>query len=424
MRKTIYLLLISCLFVVSCEKDNTTEYLFDKSINERFEELKTEYDTKLKKPENGWIGYYNANETSGAYTLLLKFQSDGTVVMHSDYASGEANATITYRISKKQDITLTFESWSVLHAIYEIDNNNFGGEYVFNITEVTDDNIVLTSKTDNGYAGEEVTQLVLTPANASDWDLDKVYESAERVAGDETKSVFRNFKKGDNIIGAFSYDEESRSATISYIDGASVSTVTGLVKISPTGFCFIKPVTIGNTTLDCFTYNTETGSYESSDGSVKLVYDMKPGVPLAPYPFGKNGKDAGYNYLDLTSSKVFLNFWDSNNLMLADYGIKITRLYLRDLSTDAPYFHIYTNLGKVWFDFTYEIKEDGKVYFTLTGANNAGKLSPLFEPLLAKIVNTNGHYIEATGTLKEYSNATFSLINADDPAYVINFYAV
>lgn len=422
--KILYLFIFIVGGLVSCDKDNGADYIFDKSVNERFGELYTEYNTALQTPENGWLGYYNPNGDTGAFSVLLKFNADGSVVMHSDWNNGNANDTITYSITKKQDITLTFESWSVLHDIYEEKNNNNGGEYVFNISEVSNDEIVLVSKTDNGYDGDEVTKLILKPATVENWDLTDVYASSLNIAGDATKSVFRNFNADGTPFATFSYDDNSRSATLSYFkDGIVVKESTPII-VKPNGLCFIKPVTIGDKTLECFTFNPEDGSYSDESGSVKLVYDMVPAIPFPAYDFGArpNARDNALDSND-KSSLAYRNFIAGYaNLVNAD--IQINRVYFRDLgkADTTPYLYFYTNQGNIWFDINYEIKEDGKLYIELTGATNAGGLLPYMQPLLDLFDNENGHYIEGTETLENYSNKTFSIINADDPSFRINFY--
>ncbi|MCT4604126.1 MAG: DUF4302 domain-containing protein [Marinifilum sp.] len=422
-KNLLYLLLFIGALFVACD-DNDAEYIFDKSINERFEELKTEYNTKLKAPENGWFGYYNPNEEAGEFSLLLKFGDDGKVIMHSDYNAGTANDTITYQIVKKQDITLVFESWSVLHAIYETENNNFGGEYVFNISEVSDDEIKLTSKTDNGYGDDEVTELILKPATKENWNLKPVYNNVARLAGDPSKSVFRNLKSGDSPVAAFSYDAVKRLAKISYMEGSTIKRVSAPLKFTPEGFCLIKAIEIGGESIECFDYDSDKDSFVEKKSGVSIVYDMVPGIPLAPYDFGKR-PNARYNTLDKNnkSSLAFRNFLSGYGKLVKS-DITIDRIYFYDLGKKdkVPYLYIYTNKGKFWFDINYEIKDDGKLYITLTGDTNVGGLAPLLKPLIDLFANKKGHYIEGTGTLERYTNKTFSLINADDPSLRINFY--
>ncbi len=428
--KLLYLLIFIVGGLTSCDQDNSADYIFDKSVNERFAERYNEYNTTLQSPENGWLGYYNPNGDTGAFSVLLKFNPDGSVIMHSDYKNGIANDTITYSITKKQDVTLTFESWSVFHAIYETNSNNFGGEYVFNISEVGDDEVTLVSKTDNGYDGEDVTTLVLTPATAENWDLSDLYVSAANIAGDATKSVFRNFNADGTPIASFSYDDNSRSANINYIKDGELVKEKSLIIVKPNGLCFITPITIGDKTLDCFTYNSEDGTYSDDSGSIKLVYGMTPAVPLAPYGFGTIKDAARYNYKEEhKSSQAFVDFYES---FKADFkanngGRTIAKWYFRKLVTsDEQYLQIYyLSSGKSYsakYYFTYEVKENGRLYFTLTGENTGGSRHESYLPLVEKIFNENGHYMEFTGGLEGKSQGTFSLINADDPSMMINFY--
>lgn len=408
------------MFMAACDKENNTEYLFDKSINERFAEKKTEIINDLTAPANGWIGYYAPNGEVGAFTLLLKFDADGKVLMSSDYNQGEEDATITYNVIKKQQIELVFETHAVLHAIYETNQNGIGGEYIFNIANTSENEVLLSSKTDNGYAGDVVTELVLAPASAEDWNLDGVYESEANVVGNPTQSVFRNFKANGNPIASFSYNSATRVAQVAYIDGNTVARINAPIQINKNGFCLVEPIDIGNSTLDCFTYNAETEIFESSSG-VTLMYDMEPGVPLAPYDFGVFAGAALLDKFELQrSSQNFQDFYASYMQLFAGYGVALDRVYLNDLDS-APYIFFTTNFGNFWYDFTYEIKEDGKVYFTLTGATNAADVHFIFEPFLEKIFNTNGHFIENTGKMIGYPNTTFALINADDPSLKINF---
>ncbi len=276
MKKNLLYLLLFIGALFSACSDTDPEYLFDKSINDRFAELQAESNSKLTAPENGWLGYYSPNGETGAFSLLLKFHENGTVIMHSDYAGGFANDTITYSIKKQQDMTLVFESWSVLHSIYETNNNNFGGEYVFKLTEVTDDKILLTSKTDDGYGDDDITELTLTPATAENWNLEPVYENANRLAGDATKSIFRNFEQDDQAFASFRYDAEYRTGVITYLKDGELIHVTVPIMIDAEGFQFMEEVEIEGRSMKSFVYNADEDVFENADASIKLSYGNAP----------------------------------------------------------------------------------------------------------------------------------------------------
>ncbi|MBL6647131.1 MAG: carboxypeptidase-like regulatory domain-containing protein [Flavobacteriaceae bacterium] len=96
---------------------------------------------------------------------------------------------------------------------------------------------------------------------------------------------------------------------------------------------------------------------------------------------------------------------------------------------EAPNLHIYTSAGRVRAYVTYEVKDDEKVYFSLTGESNVdlseGEIwHTILNPLLEIIIGSEtGYFIENTGGLLSYSNNdTVTLINADHPKYAINYY--
>jgi len=418
------------LVTASCS-ENEVEPLFDQSINERTEALTAEYLDVLTAPENGWIGYYSPNENFGAYTMLIDFETNGDVTVDSDYEAGAYNNTLTYRLTKSLKIELVFESTSAFSQIFSLNNNNNSGEFVFNILSATEDEVVLESKLDYG---DDVTILTLNRASLEDLDLTNIYASVTNIATNFTDSSFRNVLLDDEIIASFDFDSESRIATISYFDSnGDFQSITSPIVITAEGFYFLNTVEVNGTLLTSFVFDDEDKIYVNDADGLKIVYQDIPG-PLKPYDFGLNG-NGRYNYLELEkSSTQFNDFW-SNEQFEYYLGTGATyypsTYYLRDLNSSLSYIQFYIAdastgdvIGSVWYDFVFEIQEDGKVYFTLTGDTNATAeqadlLSDLVEVIL---LSESGYYIVDTGGLLFYSNGTFSLINADNPIYNINYY--
>lgn len=421
-----YITIVLLLFVTSCTQDTSVDSLFEGSVNERAAALKSEYINVLTSAENGWIGYYSPNGSSGAYTLLLKFNKDGSVNMKSDWKVGAKDNAITYRLDKTLKVELVFETYSILHDIFSENNNDNEGEFVFNMLEVTTTEISLESKTDNGYNGEEITNFKIKPATAADWDLGGVYNMVGNLASDPTKSVFRNIIVDGAAVASYSYDDTSRLATVSYMSDGQLKTVNVGVIVTPEGFDFIKPLDINGAVISSFSWNATTSLFEDTPNKAVIKYDNVPGVPLAPYNFGVIQANGRYNYLEpQKSSKAFTNFYDSyTQSLISNYGVTVTRWYMRDIGSGLSYLDIWTSAGYIWYDFTYEIKADGKVYFTLTGDTNWPATYPqIFDPLIEVMVGSEkGYYIKGTGGLQGGSQATFSLINADNPSYETNYY--
>lgn len=421
-----YCILILSVWLVACT-DNSSEYIFDKSVNERFEEKKNDYTQILNAPEYGWVGNYSRNGEVGSNVLLLDFDQDGSVVMRSDYRNGANDHTITYRIDKTLKVELVFESHSVLHQIYEINNNDSGGEFVFNITSADENEIVLTSKSDNGYRGEHVTVLHLKKAVEADWDLSPIYLSLKNIIGNPRLSVFRNIEIDGQPICSFTYDEENRAARISYLEDGVLIDKVAPIDLTTNGFSFINPLEIGSVTLKDFTYDADADIFVETQANAKLLFAMTPGVPLSPYPFGQFKSLAVQNLDEAGKSSIaWHEFFQSYNAFMSEnYGIEIQMFIFFGLKEgEDKTFQIRTNIGRINIGYDYEVKEDGKVYFTL-GESNAPSIIPLLQPFLDIVIESEkGFYIRGTGGYLNYTNGSFSLINGDKPGYEINYWDI
>jgi len=420
--------LVLLLVVTSCEPDNEIEPLFDQSINERTEALKEEYLDILTSPSDGWLGYYSPNGSFGFYTMLLKFDTDGNVEIDSDYNTGDADNIITYRMDKTLKIELVFESTSVFSEIFAINNNNNGGEFVFNILSANENEVVLESKLD---FGDDVTIFTLRRARTDELDLSPVYDSVGNITGDGTESVFRNILFNDEVIGTFSFNSVTRFATISYITNGVIQTVSVPIIITSSGFAFVESLNINGVILTSFDYNETENWYENPADALKIIYDDFPGIPLTPYNFGVIANNARYNYLEPgKSSLAFVNLYAqlTEQFTIDSGGFTISRVYLRSLNDGAiPYleFWIPTATGTfgAWYDLNFEVN-DGIVTFSLTGDTNApGFIDVALQPLIEAFVGApSGYYLKGTGGLLTFSNGTFSMINVDNPSLEINYY--
>jgi len=424
--KTIMFFLL--IFVVSCS-DNEVEPIFEQSINERTEALKSNYQDILTKPQNGWIGYYSPNNTFGAYAMVMDFDRDGYVKINSDYNNGADDNTITYRLDKTLKIEMVLESFAVFHEIFSLNNNSNQGEFVFNILSASDEEIILESKLDYG---NDITILTLRPADSDASNFESVYESEENIAGDGTQSVFRNILLNEDVIGTFSFNPDTRLTMVSYVnaDGVIVSK-SAPIAITPSGFYFLSPLEINGTVLSDFTFDDINNEYVNTAKGLKIIYDIVPGIPLAPYKFGEIRNNARYNFLE--PNKSSLAFRDLYNQLTAQFtadtgGFTISRVYMRSLNDGTiPYiqFYIPTSTGdfRAYYDIEITIV-DGIASFNLTGPTNApGFIDVALQPLINLFIgSSSGYYIKGTGGLQTFTNGTFSLINVDNPSIEINYY--
>ncbi len=181
-------------FLYACQ-DHEPEYLFDESPEERLEGIVKDYAEKLMAPEEGWIGYYTSVREVGGFAVLLKFKADGNVIIKNErinfanISSREEN--VSWRIGVSQYPEVVFESASIFTQWH---NLNFkspsgggmkGGEFQFFIESVSEDMIVLRSKTDR----TDITRLYLRKARKIDWDFRGIDEITEKLMTLNTNSL-------------------------------------------------------------------------------------------------------------------------------------------------------------------------------------------------------------------------------------------
>ncbi len=138
------------------------------SVEERVSEAVDNLQDALTDPPNGWRLSYRPTNQTGAFLILMDFNSDGTVRVQSDVSanSGEfRDQVISYRIDSSQGIELILETYGVFHYLSELEQNTFGAEFEFIFVEEQGNNLVFRSKSDAGF---DITTLILEEAGPSD----------------------------------------------------------------------------------------------------------------------------------------------------------------------------------------------------------------------------------------------------------------
>ncbi|NRS89212.1 hypothetical protein HNQ02_002134 [Flavobacterium sp. 7E] len=400
MKKYIVLLITISLFFTSCN-NSETDYLFEKSINERTAELKSQYTNILTDSENGWIGYYTPNGSVGTTAILFKFDKNGNVVLKSDYDSGNQDRPTTYRIDKTLKIELVFESNTVLHSIYEVNNNDNEGEYVFNIINATADKVLLQSKTDNGYNGQIITELELVPAKASDWDLSTIQAMHSNIQGDPSSPVWRYIAVAGTPIATFSYNSTDRAATFSYTTDGKTTTETVPISVNNTGFCLLKSISINNNTISCFSWNELTKIFENEDINASISYFTKPLAPTDDYlPFLDGNPSIAFGYITSYLGSAPSNSLEANNLLAEinnnlPKGITISRVQLIFNSIYGSYLEYRFAGGKSTEYHNVQVVEDplNKTIIFQDLGWDSGSTPAVLAKIDAKLMNAAGLYV-------------------------------
>ncbi|UXX78787.1 DUF4302 domain-containing protein [Reichenbachiella carrageenanivorans] len=186
MNKFKYLFIVSLMWLGACshelEKLTPPEERSEAAIGDLINEL--------TQPANGWMMNYQPTPTSGVFYMLMEFSEDGTVRIQSDVPGDNGyffDQTIPYRIDASLHLELIFETYGVLHYLFEIDQSTFGAEFEFYYVGKQGDNIVLSSKTDSQ---SNPTELLMVPAIANAADALSQELSTNMEAYDSLHAVF------------------------------------------------------------------------------------------------------------------------------------------------------------------------------------------------------------------------------------------
>ncbi|HEY0744431.1 MAG TPA: DUF4302 domain-containing protein [Chryseosolibacter sp.] len=150
MRKYIYSIFVAMLALVSCDDDDIQ--VFEKTADERAAEAIATLKADLIEPANGWRVKYTPVDGAGSFYVLMKFGEDNKVRIRSDVSTDErsyVDQVIGYRIDNSLGLELIFESYTMFHYLYELDQATFAAEYEFDFVNKTPDNaLVFVSKSD------------------------------------------------------------------------------------------------------------------------------------------------------------------------------------------------------------------------------------------------------------------------------------
>jgi hypothetical protein len=187
-RSLLYSLCIAVLFA-SCKKDD--DYVFDKSPDERINEILAEYQSALVNAPHGWRGVIAPSlAQGGVFSFYFKFNNENRVEMFSDFdsLSSVTPMTSSYRLKALQQPSLIFDTYSYVHVLADPDARNNGGawgwglgsDFEFAIEGMSGDTIKLVGR----FNRSKAFLVKATQQEAQDY-YDKKYGTR----------VFDNFRK-------------------------------------------------------------------------------------------------------------------------------------------------------------------------------------------------------------------------------------
>ncbi len=403
----LYIVLFITLSFIACSSDNEVAPLFDGDIDSRVERQLTSYRNTLVNSEFGWKLVYQPNNSIGFYNIFLDFNADGTVEIVSDFDLGAQDLETTFRVGKAHFPELVFENYSTFHNLFELNNFVLEAEFEFIFEEVTDDQIVFRSKTDNG---DDITKIVFEKAVAG--EKERVIETRgtyDQIAiGNATTSFLRNIIVTDPSAdatapplfqGTFAYSEFERLGIITTFDQATgnISSTTYTLAANDTGFLLTSPLLVNGVDIANFNFNDTNNTFTSDDGGLNAIigYDLAPvATGLIPSFFSTDADTFD------TRFARYLYFDDSS------------QFYLR--STAPDFLNLIKSVGAFGLDIRMNQFGDGVHGITFRGVAPGGAeliTAFSFTEIAGERIVLN--YLGATGPIDDVTSAVLLLA---DPA--------
>ncbi|RXK86500.1 DUF4302 domain-containing protein [Filimonas effusa] len=277
MRLKLTCFLFMILAIAGCKKEN--DRAFDKSPDERVNELLEKYQTQLEGGTNGWMGYLTTDQGAN-YTFYFKFNNQNRVVMYSDFTSESARIgeESSYRLKALQQVSLLFDTYSYIHVLADPDPAVAGGElgsgynvdFEFYFDTATNDTINMVGR-------KHENKLKLVRATSE--------QAAYLADGKWGNSVFSpNVGKITNywkivVIGGISYqvnvNASGRTITFTWRDASGQPhSFTTSYQETLDGIILKDPLTAGSTIVTGFsniTWNATANSFTFAAGGASTT---------------------------------------------------------------------------------------------------------------------------------------------------------
>jgi hypothetical protein len=421
MKKIIYILLLTVIFI-ACKKDKGA---FDKSADDRINEQLTSYQSIITGAANGWTATL-VTRLGNTYSFYFRFNESNRVVMYSDFDSTTAGVQreSSYRLKSLQQPCLLFDTYSYVHLLADPDASVNGGYYgggllsdfEFSIDTCTIDSIKLTGRFNGSSA-------ILRKASTQDRDAWENKQVRNNLVGLLNLGKILNYFKRLNYNGTeyeLQINTVFKTAIITWKDASGTThTITTPYFISAAGVQFTIPVVNGTTTITGFAitgFNASTNSLQvrvnNSDATIAgAIRPVNPDVQAArrwwqwgaaeqSYWFSAdgfhlNGTDDAFNVTTLeTDSSTYYYFTYWPGVQPSSGGAPFDALipfYYEPAVNGLDYY--YGTAPKANF------QSDGRVIFTLLGDLTAGPYpttGPAFKTK-EQFFSSNGYWFVQTG---------------------------
>lgn len=427
-------LVSAVVFFASCNKEDAP--IFNKSPEERLNEVLSKYQTQLAGAQYGWKGIVYP-KAGGIYTFYFKFNNLNRVQMLSSFDSTSAVTfkESSYRLKALQQPSLIFDTYSYIHVLSDpsFDVNGVPGnqglqsdfEYYFDSSST--DTIKLVGRFNSSKA-------VLIRATQTEATAFNNGELASGLLLNKLQTYYKRLTIG-NVAYDFNFD--TRERTVKFTDNTGNLLDSSRISeyyLSLGGITLASPVKIGNqvfSSISKISYNSSSQSITSTINNstastiTEVVAPLKVDVnaPSRWYNYAAstddywfsvegfqvNGVVDGYGITNISSGNfpyyflIYYPKWSTSNDLFGPVFLDQTSNSLTIQYATAPRFPTYTTDGKILFR---QLGDYGT--YPTTGAAAASK---------SQLYITAGHYLIQT------NDDSYDMVSARDGKTWITWYS-
>lgn len=256
---------VAGILMVACSNDY--KGIFDKAPDERIGELTEKYKEILLDSEHGWMGhYYSYPGKLGAYTMVFKFDKNGTYDMNWSVRDEMDNGSYTIKSIEKP--LISFDTYSNFTKFAD-PALSMDGEVEFSFIGVSENRDTL-------FLEERIKQspFTLVRAKASDWQDIHLYNAQRNFLIREIETEVRPFYYNLEVEGWDSkmtlvyYDNRNFVKLFRMNKGKSENVQMG-INLTKDGFELMTPVGMNGIYVRSFVYDPVKGVHRVAGNTIK-----------------------------------------------------------------------------------------------------------------------------------------------------------
>lgn len=253
MNKFALIALTALLSLTSCLKDQAD--VFEQPASQRMTDYLADVRSLLKGSEKGWLLSYCPGKSDPTSYFVLNFTDQKVTAIHQN--KPETSATSTYALVTDDGAVLTFDTYNtVLHYYATPDSRHYqarGGDFEFDILDVTDDRITLRGKRSRNYCF-----LDRLTSDGVEFLRDIVAAEARL-----TISAFSGEVTGGLVEGYM--DPGNHTLTIGRKGADVEEQISARYMVTKNGILFNRPFTLQGVTFSEFIFDPVAETFTASD---------------------------------------------------------------------------------------------------------------------------------------------------------------